>query len=821
MLVYRLNETPVADGCTLTTEAQQQLIFSQDDPLNKGVDGSFYLEPGEQVLVTFRVFPDVEAETPLDPVATFVPDDLGGIVSAQPPNTNPASMPPADAFGPPANVIPATAGGLLIGAGGTAPISGGPLTAGQQVSVTATGFVRGGDPLIFPLVTPDGSGPCGGTCLLPGAPAFSLVGRIAGGPWQLVGEGPTILTAASTGELEFAVNDNGYDDNTGNFFVSVSPVARCDIAGDWSGTYVQGSFEYPIVVTNFTCPTPGSVTADGEYPTLECSGDWTLDAIVGDTLFVTENVIGSACVPVVAHELTLDNGVLNGVTPAFSSSFSMLPTTTSTFANDADEWSIANDSGGWVATGGNPLGYLAGSDSGGATGSTAWYFSAPDKFLGDQSAFDGGTLSYDLQQSDNAPTLTDLPWVILRGNGVTLVYDAGASALPGTDWTPFAVPLDANAPGWYIADDACWTFSIVSLDVCNFAGAAPTPAQFASVLANLDTLLIRGEYSVTLDSGGLDNVELVSGISPAFTEIVIQDDTDIANSGVLVVANDLGISPGAVTVNGVTFGTDQSGQAPGEWQVSGGNTFSNESLSPELDNLLDDLVFVNFGRANVDSTFSIGGLTPGNDYRLQMLFSNDINNTGNNVEVTVEGETWLLDSWKPDPINLSTEFTATGTTVDIVFTGGPGSSSESGRAVLNAYVVHDITPGVGPVAGTVWRADIDFTNVSPDGPYDCLRHQWVFNEPLAPGEGFTFEIFDEEGGPAIASQVFTSNFASPITNVGFEVFLSGTALADGVGYEVMTFTQPFDLDSLSLRGDTTCITGAQTPFIDTILTVDP
>ena len=34
LIVYRLNETPVAQGCALTTEAQQQLIFNQNDPLN-------------------------------------------------------------------------------------------------------------------------------------------------------------------------------------------------------------------------------------------------------------------------------------------------------------------------------------------------------------------------------------------------------------------------------------------------------------------------------------------------------------------------------------------------------------------------------------------------------------------------------------------------------------------------------------------------------------------------------------------------------------------------------------------------------------------
>lgn len=224
LVAYRLNETPIADGCTLTTEAQQQLIFNQTDPLNTAGDGTFYLEPGDEVLVTFRVRPDVEADTPLDPVDAFNPDDLGAIVSSQPLNTDPATQPPADEFGPPANIVLGTAGGTVIGAGGTAPLNAGPLAVGEQVSVTATGFVQIGPSPAFAPATPNGSGPpCPGNCLLPGAPPASLVARINGGSWQFVGEGPTVLTASTPGDLEFAINDNGYGDNIGSFYVTVSP----------------------------------------------------------------------------------------------------------------------------------------------------------------------------------------------------------------------------------------------------------------------------------------------------------------------------------------------------------------------------------------------------------------------------------------------------------------------------------------------------------------------------------------------------------------------------------------------------------------------
>jgi uncharacterized protein YjbI with pentapeptide repeats len=412
LIVYRLNETPVAQGCVLTTEAQQQLIFSQTDPLNKAVDGSFYLEPGQEVLVTFRVLPDVDAETPLDPVASFVVADLGGLVSAQSPNTDPdpATQPlPADQFGPPANIVPATAGGTVIGGGGTDPVNAGPLAAGQQVSVTATGFVRRGDASVFPLDTPNGSGACNASCLLPSAPGLSLVARIGGGPWQFVGSGPTVLTATSAGDLEFGVNDNFFNDNTGAFYVSVSPVAV----------------------------SPFQIIA-------------------------------------------------------------------STFDTDAEGWTIANDGNpAYFASGGNLGGYFRATDQG--TGQY-WYFRAPTKYLGDQSAFYGGELRYQLQKFFGVYNAAFPPWVVLAGGGQTLIYDASAQGAPANAWTSYAVPLNADSPGWYVATNNCWTGTG---DSCGFTGATPpTPAEFQSVLANLDTLLIRGEYTIGGDSAGLDNVQL-------------------------------------------------------------------------------------------------------------------------------------------------------------------------------------------------------------------------------------------------------------------------------------------------------------------------
>jgi hypothetical protein len=77
---------------------------------------------------------------------------------------------------------------------------------------------------------------------------------------------------------------------------------------------------------------------------------------------------------------------------------------------------------------------------------------------------------------------------------------------------------------------------------------------------------------------------------------------------------------------------------------------------------------------------------------LQLLFSNDLNTTGDRVEVTVAGATWILDDWQPDAINLTVQFTATSSSVVTTFAPGAGSTGESGRAVLNGYVIHQMSP---------------------------------------------------------------------------------------------------------------------------------
>ena len=163
-----------------------------------------------------------------------------------------------------------------------------------------------------------------------------------------------------------------------------------------------------------------------------------------------------------------------------------MPDIIATFDTGTDGWTIAGDvaSFGWVATGGNPGGHLHWVDA--VTGAISYYVASAD-FLGDQSAYYGGSLSYDID--DTGSDLGGVPDVELVGNGLTLDYTAGQA---GTTWTHYAAPL--TAAGWTVSG----------------TNAAATEQQMQLVLANLTGLMIRAEYVDGFETGDLDNVDLAA-----------------------------------------------------------------------------------------------------------------------------------------------------------------------------------------------------------------------------------------------------------------------------------------------------------------------
>lgn len=168
-------------------------------------------------------------------------------------------------------------------------------------------------------------------------------------------------------------------------------------------------------------------------------------------------------------------------------------TVTSTFDDGAEGWTVTGDAQAGeaipehVPEGGADGGYVRATDD---TAGGVWYWNASTAYVGDVSAYAGGTLSFELVQSSTEDPF-DSPDVVLVRGDTRLGYDFGdAASHPGTDWTPYEVPLSAD--GW------------TNLDT----GAAATDDEFETVLAALERLLIRGEYRTGSDVGGLDSVEL-------------------------------------------------------------------------------------------------------------------------------------------------------------------------------------------------------------------------------------------------------------------------------------------------------------------------
>ena len=161
------------------------------------------------------------------------------------------------------------------------------------------------------------------------------------------------------------------------------------------------------------------------------------------------------------------------------------------FATSSEGWRVSTDTGAadpdFHAAGGHPGGYIAYVDE--AVGET-WYFRAPDSFLKLLSSAGNGTLAYSLKQSEDGPGFLDDD-VIIHGPAGRLSFRTGKT--PGKAWADFTVPLTASA-GWR------WNWNRTA-----------TPEQMRSVLANVTSLEIRGEFHTGPDEGGLDNVVLKAG----------------------------------------------------------------------------------------------------------------------------------------------------------------------------------------------------------------------------------------------------------------------------------------------------------------------
>jgi hypothetical protein len=154
---------------------------------------------------------------------------------------------------------------------------------------------------------------------------------------------------------------------------------------------------------------------------------------------------------------------------------------TSTFDSSAEGWNAVDPTGDytstWQSSGGNPGGYLRGSETNplGDTG----YFYAPASWLGNWSAL-------------VEPSVTT--WKYLRARATSTTWMWSSNGADSVSWSSNINPVGG---GWV-------TFQ-VQLTAANFSGA-----NLASVLSNVTSFAIRGEFINGAEAEGLDNVRVAT-----------------------------------------------------------------------------------------------------------------------------------------------------------------------------------------------------------------------------------------------------------------------------------------------------------------------
>ena len=167
-------------------------------------------------------------------------------------------------------------------------------------------------------------------------------------------------------------------------------------------------------------------------------------------------------------------------------------TISSRFDVDDESWTITGDAQGssgepiYEASTENSSAHIAAIDD--ASG-RSWFFSAPEKFTGNFLEFYGGTLSFDLKTSTTENYYEDEDIKLRAGD---LEISTQLPRLPEAEFTSFTILLTET----------------------NWVDTADQPIDvntFTTVLMNLDSLEIRGEYNNGADFGGLDNVVMSVG----------------------------------------------------------------------------------------------------------------------------------------------------------------------------------------------------------------------------------------------------------------------------------------------------------------------
>jgi hypothetical protein len=161
----------------------------------------------------------------------------------------------------------------------------------------------------------------------------------------------------------------------------------------------------------------------------------------------------------------------------------------STFARDAEGWTFTGEARSLSHNNGDPP-YIRAVD----VGKDNWYWVAPAAFTGDRTDAYGGTLLFDIRETE-ATTVTVGNDIRLMGDNLTLKYNVPYK--PGRSWTTYAIRLHTSA-GWLRGD----------------TNALATETDLRRVLGNLERVEISCDYSEKKDSPcDLTNVVLLAPVS--------------------------------------------------------------------------------------------------------------------------------------------------------------------------------------------------------------------------------------------------------------------------------------------------------------------
>lgn len=169
----------------------------------------------------------------------------------------------------------------------------------------------------------------------------------------------------------------------------------------------------------------------------------------------------------------------------------------SDFEIDNENWLIdgeVNEDGTpshYQATGGNPGGCIRGEDN---SSGSFWTFKFPYKFLGNKSDYYGGEISFDFYVNKRNEEI-DFVDIIFTGNGTTLFYSIPKA--PALEWHRYEI---------YLSQNKNWKQESSN-------GLLATRGQIESVLSNIESIELQGEYRTGKDEGFLDNVLMEEGIN--------------------------------------------------------------------------------------------------------------------------------------------------------------------------------------------------------------------------------------------------------------------------------------------------------------------